>query len=655
MRHDPPPGGAARQLIAAVVRRRRVEHAALAVLAAVAVASAVLALSSGLKPGWPATVPLAVVAGALAGALVMWRTSGRRSRSAAARAIEQADPLCRNVVITAEELDHHPGRTSSWMASRVFAEADRRAGRVGAATVVPLRSAWICLACAAAVVLFWRPESRTAVSDTLARAVDVVRPGVSEGVVRFTIAPPAYSERQSAVLTDPERLQVLAGSRIAIAAPAAWRVRFGDVHVAEVVARESGYFAVEDAGGSVLRLIPVTVTPDRAPVVRIEKPAKDLLLPDGQRSIPVSIRASDDLALSMLELRYTKVSGSGEQFEFVEGRLPVNLERTSASEWRADGALALAALNLGPGDSLVYRAVARDRRPGQTGLAASDTYLLEIAGPGQIALEGVDMPADLERYAMSQQMIVVKLERLKARAPAAGRDVLLEEAHSIAAEQRTVRANFIFLLGGHVEDEEEEAAQSHEIQEGRLENSARKDINAAISEMTRVEQALTAVDVVAALPPARAAVESLQRAFGRSRYLLRSLAARSRLDPGRRLTGELAGAADWRRQESQADAREGEAVRRLLDDVLLEVAAARAGAAPSARRRRALAEAALAIDPASAFWQQVAQRLAQAADAAPFEAVAADLSPLALRGVAQPAGIERGTSPLDRAFKGRRP
>ena len=130
MRHDQAPGGAARQLIAAVVRRRRAQHAAWSVLAAVAVASAVLALSSGLKPDWPATVPLAAVAGALAGAFVMWRTAGRRSRRAAAKAIEQADPLCRNVVITAEELDHHPGRASSWMASRVFTEADRRTDRI---------------------------------------------------------------------------------------------------------------------------------------------------------------------------------------------------------------------------------------------------------------------------------------------------------------------------------------------------------------------------------------------------------------------------------------------------------------------------------------------------------------------------------------------
>ena len=89
---------------------------------------------------------------------------------------------------------------------------------------------------------------------------------------------------------------------------------------------------------------------------------------------------------------------------------------------------------------------------------------------------------------------VLKLERLRAKEAGLTREALTEEAASIAAEQRTVRANFIFLLGGHVEDEFEEAEHSHEIQEGRLENTARQDINAAISQMTRVGEGLAALN-----------------------------------------------------------------------------------------------------------------------------------------------------------------
>ena len=115
-------------------------------------------------------------------------------------------------------------------------------------------------------------------------------------------------------------------------------------------------------------------------------------------------------------------------------------------------------------------------------------------------------------------MIVLKIERLRAREavmPAA----TARRARSVSAEQRAVRANFIFLMGGHVE--EEEADQSHEIQEGRLENRARRDISAAVRHMTVAERGLAAFST-AALPPAKAAVEALQRAFGHSRYILRA-------------------------------------------------------------------------------------------------------------------------------------
>src|SRR5262249_23937390 len=154
---------------------------------------------------------------------------------------------------------------------------------------------------------------------------------------------------------------------------------------------------------------------------------------------------------------------------------------------------------------------------------------------------------DRERYAVSEQMIVLKLERLRARESSLSREALAEETSTLAAEQRAVRANFIFLMGGQVEDEEAEAKQSSEIQEGRVENSARREINSAIDFMGQAEQSLVAVDTAAALPPAKSAVDALQRAFGHNRYFLRTLATRSRLDPSRRLTGDLKEASGWNR------------------------------------------------------------------------------------------------------------
>src|SRR5262249_30529478 len=151
----------------------------------------------------------------------------------------------------------------------------------------------------------------------------------------------------------------------------------------------------------------------------------------------------------------------------------------SARAWTATASLSLAALGLEPGDALIYRAVASDARRGPAGESSSDTYFIEIAGPGDVPLEGVDMPPDRERYAFSEAMIVLKIQRLIAREAAMPRAEVVETAANIAAEQRAVRANFIFLLGGEVEDEVVEAETSHEIQEGRLANQARREIVAA--------------------------------------------------------------------------------------------------------------------------------------------------------------------------------
>ena len=40
--------------------------------------------------------------------------------------------------------------------------------------------------------------------------------------------------------------------------------------------------------------------------------------------------ATDDFGLRTLDLVYTRVSGSGEQFEFTEGQLPLSISRENA-------------------------------------------------------------------------------------------------------------------------------------------------------------------------------------------------------------------------------------------------------------------------------------------------------------------------------------
>lgn len=595
---------------------------------------------AGLAARSAAVMPAAFALAGMAAAAIVWRGRAVRTPAGSARLIEAARPEYRNVVITAQELLVHEDRASEWMRARVLRDAAARAQTARPSEVVPLaRRFWVfaasLFACAIVIAGFNR-----AVAGAIRDAASTL--GVSQATspkemeIVAVIQPPPYTGLQPSEATNPERLSALAGSvvRLTVTGPAEkWRVRFGTqpVHLsqlggktlAQLVLSESGYFAIEPEGGAGeagRRLLPVSVSQDRAPSIRIDVPARDLLLPDAKSGVPVAASASDDFGLQSLELRYTKVSGSGEQFEFNEGSLPLAVTRETDRAWKARAQIALASLTLEPGDSLVYRAVARDRRPGDAGLATSDTYFIEIAGPGQAALEGIGLPAEHERYALSQQMIVLKIQRLRARERAMTRAAREEATAAIAAEQRAVRANFIFLMGGQVEDEEVEAEQSHEIQEGRLQNTARRDISTAIGHMSRAEQGLVAVSTGIALPSAKAAVDALQRAFGRNRYILRALPVRSRVDPSRRLTGELAAASDWQRElqpgrRVDREARETREARALLAPMIDLAGGIRAGRAVDARGVTALAEQALSIDAGDPVWQQTAQRLMAVRDA----------------------------------------
>jgi hypothetical protein len=630
--------------LATTTRRRRVRDLLIAAATALGVLAVVHAgfVAAGVRTNVALTS--GVVLGLAIAALTIFTRARAWNARHAAIDLERAAPDSRNLIITAEELL----RTDRWLAvvrSRVLRDASVVASAVDIDHAVPVRraaaSCTVAALTAIAAVLFVTPRTLDAIRDA---AVAITRSGDSDSgppSIAAVVTPPSYLRVPSRTLTNPERIDAVAGStlELRIGGQAAWNVRLGatavtttpagDAVTATATLTESSYVAVEDASAPAStrrRLIPVVVTPDRAPTIRIDAPGKDLLLPDGRRDIAVAARAEDDFGLRSLELRYTKVSGSGEQFEFQEGTLPLSIAKRSGQDWVGRAALALSTMKLDPGDSLVYRVVGSDARPGDAGTASSDTFFIEIAGPGQVTVEGFELPPDRERYALSQQMIVLKLQRLRAREQTMAQAAVEEELAALAAEQRAVRANFIFLTGGHVVDEEEEAAHEHEIQEGRLENTARKEISSAIQFMSRAEQAMIAVDTGSALPPAQAAVEALQRAFGRNRYLLRTLPVRSRLDPSRRLSGELDRAVDSARSPAPAvPDRVASAARELLDELLTLGPGLASASAAGQARLTSLAERALAVSPADETWQTVSRELLQLRDAANSSSDARDL------------------------------
>src|SRR6185312_12799352 len=90
-----------------------------------------------------------------------------------------------------------------------------------------------------------------------------------------------------------------------------------------------------------------------------------------------------------------------------------------------------------------------------------------------------------------------------------------DEALNIAAEERQVRAMFVFMLGGEFEDaaigdalnEVTEAESEGDIAAGRLRNQARVDLATATRFMSQASTSLAVPDVAIALTAEKSALD----------------------------------------------------------------------------------------------------------------------------------------------------
>lgn len=538
----------------------------------------VIARGFGLLPlPWALGMSLVMVVGVCGSAL--WRAP--RRIDAVAAAIESSTPVAKNLLVTAAELAGRPSTIRADVRDVVLRDAADVAARIDLAVLFPLRRVVIVAVLAAAL---WT----TALSIDrawLTRARDLAvggalgAPSITRVVV--TITPPAYSGQPARTMTDPERVDALAGSAIHVQVEASAEhvdlIGIGERHalarstggafLGDVTARADGFLAVQpfgaDDAAGVRRVMSLAVTRDHPPVARIVAPGKDLFLPAAKATLPVAIDASDDIGLASLRLTYTKVTGSGENFEFKDGEFPIVITRDQSQHWTATSSIPLASMGLVAGDVVVYRAVVADTQPGVAAIE-SDAFVIEILRPGEAMAEGFSIDEEKDKYALSQQMIIIKTERLIAKKATLAADAFTDEAQTIAAEQRKVRAEFVFMMGGEFEDaaaepggdinEQDEAANESELLAGRMQNNGRRDIILATRHMSDAALLLTNLNPALALPREKAALESLQRAFTKSRYILRVLTPRERIDDSRRLSGKLQDAAVWRRQvEAAAD------------------------------------------------------------------------------------------------------
>ena len=112
----------------------------------------------------------------------------------------------------------------------------------------------------------------------------------------------------------------------------------------------------------------VDAIPDRPPTVSIESPGRDTKVANTDE-VTIAVRASDDLGVTSLELRY-RVNGGEEQRVAITDSLS-----RKPREARGAHTLFLELLGLQPGDLVAYNAVAKD---GAGHVGSSDVYFLEV-------------------------------------------------------------------------------------------------------------------------------------------------------------------------------------------------------------------------------------------------------------------------------------
>ncbi len=610
-------------------------------------------------PVW--IIVIALVLPVVAAIVNVVRRDGGYDR--ASREAESLFPSLQNLVRTHWELSSQQSPIVGEVSDRVKAQAEARVAAVNAEDVRPAkRVAGLAAAALLSLLLMALLASRAgdpvrgSVADNLARAM-----GPTSARTVVTVVPPSYLGVEQAEFVDPERIEAVVGSRVSIKVASSAAV--GVVHDNDTlkVAIENGSYVastVVSRDGLLLlrlfdndgieraqRLIGVTAEPDAPPIARITSPARDLFLNDTLRNIDVVIDAIDDYSLQSLELRYTKVSGSGEQFTFVDGTVPLSISRTNGKQWSGRGTLSLSSLGLIRGDVVVYRAAARDNRPNAPAVE-SDAFIVEIVSIGSEAVEGFSIDPEQDRYAVSQQMVVLKTERLIQRKPGMDSATFLEQAREVSMEQRRVRAEFVFMMGGELAesithensmgdlDESHEAESESDLSAGRMQNRGRSALLAAIRSMSRAITALNVADVDRALVHEKNAVRQLEEAFTRTRYLLRAFSEREELDLARRLTGDISDASSSYRAVAAVEASE-------IRDAQLSVLRMLTQGSDSltALSFAGASRTLLATDPSSESTQRIAAQLMRASESsnslakrAAVDSVVQELSTLLSRG-----------------------
>ena len=329
----------------------------------------------------------------------------------------------------------------------------------------------------------------------------------------------------------------------------------------------------------------IRVTPDQPPQVAIAAPNESVsvLKPDAQ-SAQINVSVSDDYAVAKATLHMTLARGSGENIRFTDKETPLPAsadprKRSWNKQWM------LKELGMEPGDELYFFVRASDNAP-VPHIAQSPTYTLRLPGQQGEALESTALPSMVKPENLrSQRQIIIDTEQLVADSPRLGAPELRARSEKIAGDQAKLRLRYGQFLGEESSlfgDEEHGDGDGHEHgggaitqglggfgtgniaaqfghahdQEGNatiFDPATKEVLRRALRAMWDAEKQLRAIAPKPALPPeykALGAIKELQQA--ERVYLHRTAFVPPAIKEEKRMSGEMTGAASYRRAQGTA-------------------------------------------------------------------------------------------------------
>jgi hypothetical protein len=330
------------------------------------------------------------------------------------------------------------------------------------------------------------------------------------------------------------------------------------------------------------------VLPDTAPEIVVSQPneiIKELARDATQAAMAISVR--DDYQVKQATLHLTLARGSGENIRFSDREMPIPAGRDPRRrDWTRNWTVT--ELGMEPGDELYFfvRALDNAAKPHSV---QSPTYTLRLPAPPSDDEQDVSaLPVMVKPESLrSQRQIIIDTEQLIAdmrvgdmRVKKMDAAAVRERSESIAADQGALRRRYGQFLGeestlfgkdehdedhgsehggglggGKPQDVLHEFGHAHDQAENAtlFDEATKKVLRRALSAMWDAENALRAITPKTALPPEHKALEAIKELQQSERiYLHKTAFAPPPIKEDKRMTGDMAGAAPGKREQSAA-------------------------------------------------------------------------------------------------------